>query len=154
MTLRNVYFYMFFGSVCIEKPSRNIDYRLSVPIKSEIRLLSHLRYCCRLEVFLSCELAEAIRIFCGDYYSHTFLRLAYGKLRSVKPLVFLGDLVQIHFKAVGKFAYSNGNAACAEVVAALYKPCRLGVAEEPLKLSFFRSITRREIGRASCRERV
>src|SRR5699024_11840793 len=58
-------------------------------------------------------------------------------------VVFLGHQVEVYLQPVGQLADGHGDAARAEVVAALYHARDIPVAEQALE----------QIGRASCREK-
>ena len=94
-----------------------------------------------LEVFRGRDLDKACGILCGNDDSHSLLRFGDSELCAVKTLVFLGYLIKIDGKTVGKLADSDRNAARAEIVAAFDKAGSLGVAEETLKLALLGSVT-------------
>ena len=71
----------------------------------------------------------------GDDDGHALLALGYGELRAVEAGVLALDAVEVYLQAVGELAYGDGDAARAEVVAALYHARDLAVAEEALELA-------------------
>ena len=89
------------------------------------------------EVLALCYFDECIDVFGSDNNSHSLLRFGDGELCAVETVVFLGNCVEVDLKTVCKLAYCNGNAARAEVVAALYHAGSFGVSEQTLKLALF-----------------
>ena len=86
----------------------------------------------RFEVFGKGDLTEPCGVLGRDDHRHTLLRFGNGKLGAVQTLIFLRNGVQVDIETVRKLADGDGNAARAEVVAALDHPARFRVAEQTL----------------------
>ena len=127
--------------VGIEKRAADIDDRLSVPVHDEALLVRHDRHGHGRRVLLARDIQELLHIFPADNDSHALLALADRQLGSVESVVFLRDRVQVNLQSVCELSDCDGDAARAEVVAALDHAARVAPSEEPLKLSLRRGIS-------------
>ncbi len=93
-----------------------------------------------LEVFAVRQCSEAFHVGRRHNNSHSLLRFADCQFRTVQPIVFLRDSVQVNFQTIRQFADGNGNAARAKVITPLNQTGSLGIAEQSLQLSLLRRI--------------
>ena len=89
----------------------------------------------RVEVLTVGGGAERLHALRSEDDGHALLALGDRKLRSVKALILLRDLVEIDIKAGGQLADRDADASRAEVVAALDQSGNGRVAEQALKLA-------------------
>ena len=77
---------------------------------------------------------------------HALLGLGDGELGAVETLVLLGHLVKIDVQAVGELAHGDGDAARAEVVAALDEAAGVAAAEQALQLALHGGVALLDLG--------
>ena len=127
--VRNRNVSVLLSAVGVQELTGNINDGLSVPVHAESGL--GLYYCNggRFQVLLGSQCAEFVCVLGSDNDRHSLLGFGDSKLGAVQTVVLLRNCVEVDLQTVRKLADGNGNAACAEVVAALDELCRLGISE-------------------------
>ena len=120
---------MLLCAVGVQELAGDINDGSAIPVHAEPRLGLYNCDRCGLKVLLRSERAELVGVLGRYYYSHSLLGLGNCKLGAVQTVVLLRNCVEVYLKTVRKFADGNGNAACAEVVAALDELCSIGISE-------------------------
>ena len=132
---------VFFRTVGIQKFTADIHDGIAVPVHGEARIFRDHCYRGCHQVFLVGQFEECFQVMRLDHHGHTLLALADGQFRAVQAVVFFRDRIQVDLKTGCQFADGDRNAAGTEIIAALDHQGSVLVAEQPLKLSFFRRIT-------------
>ena len=127
-------------AVRIEEGSRDVDDILAAPVHDEALRIRRNGDDRRFEVFFSRIFHEFVDVFRRDDNGHAFLRFGNSQFRAVEAFVFLRNLVEVDVEAVGQFTDSNGDAAGAEVVAALDEDRHFVAAEEALDFPFCQGV--------------
>ena len=136
----DISFFDLLSAVRIEEGSGNVDDRIASPLHDKSLRIGDISNNGSFEIFFCCELDELLSVFASDDDSHSFLGFGNSKLCSVKAFILLRYLVEIDIKAVSQFAYSDGYAACAEIVAAFDEARNFAASEEALDLFFSQRI--------------
>ena len=92
------------SAVRVKEGSGNIHYGLASPVEHKPGLLRDYSDRSSLEVLFRRVSKELFLIFRRDHYGHSLLGFRDGKFRSVQTFVFLGNEVEIDFKAVRQFS--------------------------------------------------
>lgn len=136
----DISFFDLLSAVRIEEGSGNVDDRIASPLHDKSLRIGDISNNGSFEIFFCCELDELLSVFASDDDSHSFLGFGNSKLCSVKAFILLRYLVEIDIKAVSQFAYSDGYAACAEIVAAFDEARNFAASEEALDLFSVRGL--------------
>ncbi|CDC74355.1 unknown [Candidatus Colimorpha enterica] len=132
---------MLLRAVRVQEFTRNINDLFAVPFHDKTGGFSHDGDFRCLKILGIRKGKEPVRILFRDNDSHSLLRFAYRKLGPVKSLILFRHGVEVDMQPVGKLSDRDRNTAGSEIVAPLDKKRRLRVAEQPLELSFDRSIS-------------
>ena len=134
------------GAVGIQERTADVHDGAAVPFHAKARFLGYRGNHGGLEVFLVRVADELFHVFSGQGNAHALLALGDGKLGAVEAVVLLRNRVQVDEQAVAQLADGNGNAAGAEVVAALDKAACLAAAEQALDLALDRRVALLHLG--------
>ena len=131
---------MFFRAVGIEEGAADVDDFPAVPAHYEAGAFGYDGDLGGAKVLFFRKGEEFLKVLRLDNYRHSLLGLAYGELGSVKTLVFLRNGIEVDVETVGELADGDGDAARAEVVAALYHAAGFGISEKALELALLRGV--------------
>ena len=125
------------GAGRVDKGARQVNDVLTAVFDDHAAGVGDVSHVGAFEVFFVGHGLESFPVFLGDDAGHAFLRFGDGQLGAGEAFVFLRHTVEVDVQAVGQFADGNGNAASAEVVAALDHAGDFRTAEQALNLAFF-----------------
>ena len=140
---------MLFHAVGVQEGPGDIHDVLPVPLHGEAALVGNGGHHGGLQVFRGGQLHEPGGVLGLHHHSHSLLGFADGKLGAVQALVLLGHGVQVDLQALGQLTDGNGDAAGAEIVAALNESGGLGVAEQALELALLGGVALLDLSSAA-----
>ena len=135
-------------AVGVEKVAVYVADYAPAPYHAQTVLAADARHGGGLQVFALGGLEHMHLVACGDDDGHALLALGYGQLRAVEARVFELDAVEVYVEAGGQLAYGYADAACAEVVAALYHAGDVAVTEQALELALHGGVALLHLGAA------
>ena len=136
------------GAVGVQERAGDVDDVVAVPVHDQARLLGDGGDDRCLQVFLLGVAQELLHILGGHGAGHALLGFGDCQLGAVQAFILLGHGIQVDVEAVGDFARCNGNAACAEVVAALDQLAGVATAEQALELALHGGVALLDLGAA------
>ena len=122
-------------AIGIQEFARNIDDSIAAPRHEQARAFGNRGNHDGFEIFLMRIADEFLDVLGGQSHRHALLALGNSQLSAIEAVIFLGNHIQIDGQAVAQLADGNGNAASAEVVAALDQAARVAAAEQALNLT-------------------
>ena len=131
---------MLCRAVGVEECAGDIRHGLSLPAHDHAGGLRHRRHAVGFQILRFGRGDEFCFVLGGDDHGHALLGFGDRQLRAVQPLIFLPYRVKFDAQPFGQLAHGDGDAARAEVVAALDEPRHVSVTEQPLNLALLRSV--------------
>ena len=136
------------GAVAGEELAGEVDDGVAAPRDVDARILGDGGDDGGLEVLLSGIAHELVDVGGGKGHGHALLALGDGKLGAVEALVLLGHAIEVDVEAIGEFAHGDGDAAGAEVIAALNQTAGIAATEEALELALDGGVALLDLGTA------
>ena len=129
-----------------EEAARDAHDVLAAPLHHKTRFLRHHGDTRRLEVLRIRVPQERRHILRSEHDRHALLRLGDRELRTVQPLIFLRNGIEINRQPIRELTDGHGDTACSEVVAPLDQAADLRIAEQPLQLALRRRVPLLHLG--------
>ena len=146
---RHFHFCVFGRTVGIKEFPGKIDYFFTAPMHGEAARVGYPGYQGGFQVFFFRIFDEEVDVFWSNDDGHPFLGFADRQFGAVQSFIFLRHGIKVDIQAVSKLANGNGNAAGAEIVAALDEAGNLFISEQALNFALFRRVAFLDFG-ATC----
>ena len=138
-------------SACrIKEFSSYINNSFATPFHNKTVCICNFCYHNGIQVFFLCSFNKTLNISFANNNSHSFLTFRDCKFSSIQTFIFFWNFIKVNFKTRSKFTNCNRNTTSSKIITATNHQAHFFIAEKPLNLSFFNSITFLNFSSSSC----